>query len=212
MNLYEFEKEFISTLGVSYKTKDIDKFSKKLIKERVDVSFLKNIVLEKQQYHRIYFQVSLGLIDNIDDKLSFIENNFELLQDWWHTDQLTVFLGNDLKFDVAYNKAKEYVKSELPFVRRFGYVMFIPRLVKEQMQIEQLIQLLHNDTEYYVVMGEAWLISYFAMYHAEMTYNFLKECDLDYNIIGKAIQKICDSYVVSTEYKVKFKSLRILKK
>ncbi len=33
MNLAEFEKEFQEILGISYKTKDVDKFNKRFIKE-----------------------------------------------------------------------------------------------------------------------------------------------------------------------------------
>ncbi len=207
MTLTEFELAF-SQLPPDYKTKDIDRFSKKLIRQGADVSFLKPIVLQKQQYHRIYFQVSLGLLDGLDAKMQFIEENFGLLQDWWHTDQISVFLGSMLDFDTAYSKAKNYVQSEQPFVRRLGYVLFIPRLVKNKEQVCKLIPLLKNDTEYYVIMAEAWLISYFAMCSPDTTFDYLKDCDLNYNIVGKAIQKICDSYVVSQEDKERFKSLR----
>ncbi len=207
MTLEEFEVEF-SKLGSDYKTKDLDRLSKKLIRQGSDVSFLKSLVLEKQQYHRIYFQVSLGLRKDLDDKMKFLEENFSLLQDWWHTDQIPVFLGSTLDFDTAYSKASEYVKSELPFVRRLGYILFIPRLVKTKEQVQKLIPLLKNDTEYYVIMAEAWLISYFAMCAPDLAYGYLRDCDLDYNIVGKAIQKICDSYVVSQEDKERFKSLR----
>ncbi len=211
MTRKEFETAF-SELGENYKTKDIDRFSKRLIRENADVSFLKPLVLQQQQYHRIYFQVSMGLLERVDEKLKFLEENFELLQDWWHVDQIPVFLANSLDFDTAYRKAQEYVRSELPFVRRLGYVLFIPRLVKTEAQVDRLIPMLKNDTEYYVVMAQAWLISYFAMCAPDRTYAFLKDCDLDYTIVGKAIQKICDSYVVSKEDKERFKALREVRK
>lgn len=44
MNLSEFEVEFLK-LGNNYKTKDLDRFSRGLIKKKEDVSFLKDIVL-----------------------------------------------------------------------------------------------------------------------------------------------------------------------
>ncbi len=113
-----------------------------------------------------------------------------------------------MNFDYAFNKAKEYVKSELPYVRRLGYVIFIPRLVRDKNNVDKLISLLKNDEEYHVIMGEAWLISFLAMCDIDKTYNYLKKCDLKYNIVGKAIQKICDSYVISDEDKQRFKDLR----
>ena len=78
MNLKEFEKEF-KKLGKEYKTKDVDKFNKILIKNNIDVCFLKDIILSKQQYHRTYFQVSLGLLKTNEEKFKFIEDNFKLL-------------------------------------------------------------------------------------------------------------------------------------
>ena len=147
---------------------------------------------------------------DVHEKIAFIENNSELLQDWWHTDQLVQFMGKDFTFEVAFEYAQKYVNSSETFMRRWGYVMFIPRLVKDRNKTEKLISLLKNDNEYYVVMAEAWLISYLAMFDVETTYQYLKNCDLNYDIVGKAIQKIYDSYVVSAENKTIFKELRLL--
>lgn len=130
MEFKEFESKF-KELGLNYKTKDVDKFNKKLIKEKEDVSFLKNIILDKQEYHRTYFQVSLGQISSIEEKFLFIEENFDKLQDWWHTDQLQQFVNKGLKMDFAYKKATAYIHHSNPFVRRWAYVMFMPTLVKE---------------------------------------------------------------------------------
>ena len=103
MNLKEFEAEY-AQLGKGLKTKDIDKFNRGLIKRHEDVSFLKDIVLTKQQYHRTYFQVSLGQIEGIESKLAFIEDNFDKLNDWWHVDQLSQFVDKELEFDYVYEK------------------------------------------------------------------------------------------------------------
>lgn len=211
MEFNEFEKRF-NELGNNYKTKDLDKFNKKLIKSNVDVSFLKDTILDKQEYHRTYFQVSLGLTNNIEEKLAFIEDNFEKLQDWWHTDQLQQFVDKDLNFDFAYKKALEYIEHPNPFVRRWAYVMFMPTLVKEQNNFNKLLKLFKDDDEYYVVMAEAWLISYLGIYNPDKTLEYLKRKPLKYNIVGKAIQKICDSYRIDDNYKNKFKEIRNLYK
>ena len=57
-------------------------------------------------------------------------------------------------------------------------------------------------------MAEAWLISYLAIYHPQETFKYLDNCNLNYNIVGKAIQKICDSFRISDEYKNKIKGIR----
>ena len=211
MNLQEFEKEF-SKLGNDYKTKDVDRFNRDLIKRGVNVSFLRDIVLTKQEYHRTYFQVSMGQIKTIEDKLQFIEDNFDKLDDWWHVDQLSQFVDKQLTFEIVYNKAKEYIQSDMAFARRWGYVIFMPTLVKDKSRAEDIIKLFKDDDEYYVQMAEAWLISYLGIYAPETAFEYIKGCPIKYNIIGKGIQKICDSFRVSDEWKEKFKSLRKLYK
>ena len=153
MDFNEFEQEFLK-LG-NCKTKDVDRFNRGLIKNRINVSFLENIILEKQQYHRTFFQVSLGQIQGIEEKLSFIEKHFDKLQDWWHVDQLSQFVDKELTFNLVYEKAKRYIESNLPFVRRWGYVMFMPTLVKDAEVTEKILELFKDDDEYYVQMAEA---------------------------------------------------------
>ena len=112
----------------------------------------------------------------------------------------------------AEKQAKEYIKSDMAFARRWGYVMFMPTLVKDESKAEDIIKLFKDDDEYYVQMAEAWLISYLGIYAPETAFKYIKGCPLKYNIIGKGIQKICDSFRVSDEWKDKFKSLRKLYK
>ena len=207
MNYKEFEQEF-ARLGEKYKTADVDKFIRELIKRKEDVSFLRDVILEKQEYHRVYYKVSMAQIDGIDGKIQFIEDNFDKLQDWWHVDQLPQFMQKVEAFEPYLQKAKEYIYSDMPFVRRWGYVMFMPRLVKCDKAPMYLFDLFKNDDEYYVQMAEGWLISYLAIYHPEQTIKYMKECTLNYNIVGKAIQKICDSYRISDEWKSKFREVR----
>ncbi len=211
MNFTQFEEEF-SSLGNDYKTNDVDKFNRGLIKRDEDVSFLRDIVLDKQQYHRTYFQVSLAKRESMEDKLRFIEENFDKLKDWWHVDQLSQFVDKSLEFDYVYEKAKEYIESDLPFARRWGYVIFIPSLVKNPDVADKIFALFKDDEEYYVQMAEAWLLSYLGIYVPRKTLEYLEKCPLKYNIAGKAIQKICDSFRVSPEWKLRFKEVRKLYK
>lgn len=207
MNLTQFEAEF-SKLGNNYKTKDVDRFNRALIKRHEDVSFLRDIVLAKQEYHRTYFQVSLAQKNVLEEKLGFIEENFDKLQDWWHVDQLSQFIDKYLSFDYAYEKAKKYIESDMTFARRWGYVIFMPSLVKDVNVADKLFAIFKDDDEYYVQMAEAWLISYLGIYAPEKTLEYLKECPLKYNIAGKAIQKICDSFRVNNEWKARFREVR----
>ena len=207
MDIKELEV-LLNNLGKNKKTKDVDKLNKILIKSKTDVSFLKDFVLDQQRYHRTYFQVSLGLIKNVEEQFKFIEDNFYNLNDWWHVDQLTQFISKDLSLDYAYKKAKEYINHPHIFARRWAYVMFMPTLVKNERSFDMIVQLLKDDNEYYVVMAEAWLISYLGIYYPDKTLEYLKTKPLEYNIVGRAIQKICDSFRINDDYKNKFKEIR----
>ena len=67
---------------------------------------------------------------------------------------------------------------------------------------------MHDDEAYYVRMAKAWLIAELAVHEPETVYEWLRSNDLKYNINGKAIQKICDSYRISGEWKRRFQGLR----
>lgn len=205
MNFNLLEQEF-KKLG-NYKTKDIDTLNKKLIKDNIDVSYLKDIIDKEDKYHRTYFQVSLSYLKTVEEKMKFIEENAYLLNDWWHVDQLPQFLKN-LNLEYVYNKAKIYCNDNNPFLRRWGYVIFMPTLVKDERSFDMITSLLKNDEHYYVIMAEAWLISYLAIYFPEKTLKYLNDCNLSYDIVGKGIQKICDSFRIDDEYKEKFKLIR----
>ena len=62
MTVEDIKKEYLN-LGEHYITKDVDRLNKRLIKQKEDVSSLKDIVLSNQEYHRTYFHVSLGHIN-----------------------------------------------------------------------------------------------------------------------------------------------------
>ena len=211
MTRKELDAELLA-LGENYKTADLDRLAKKLIKQKADLSFLSEDQPLDDKYNRIYFQTSLCQLQTIEEKLEFIENNFDKLNDWWHVDQLSQFVDHLLTLPIALAKAKEYIKHENPFARRWGFVMFMPTLVKEEGAFEEIVPLFFDDDEYYVAMAEAWLISYLAVYHTEKTERYLASKPLEYNIVGKAIQKTCDSFRVNKDTKERFKALRGLYK
>ena len=85
-------------------------------------------------------------------------------------------------------------------------MLFISRLCKGH--AAQLLPLAHDDEAYYVQMAEGWLIAELAIHEPEAVYEWLQKNDLKYNINGKAIQKICDSFRICDEWKEKYKQLR----
>lgn len=194
----------IDMLPKPYKTADIDRLIRAYIKEKADSSLLRPYVLTHQELHRIYYYVALKQMKDVNARMQFIHENL-LFEDWWHTDELINFVNN-LDFNVALRYATEYVASDDPFTRRWGYVMFISSLGRGR--AAAILPLIHDDEHYYVQMAEAWLICELAIFEPDYVYEWLSVCGLNYNISGKAIQKICDSFRVPPIWKEKYKDLR----
>lgn len=194
----------LDALPAHYKTGDVDRLIRQYVRQKADVSALRPYILSEQQLHRIYYYVSLDQIKEADQRMAFIHENL-LFSDWWHTDQLIRYVA-DLDFATALSFAKSYVHSEDPFIRRWGYVLFISRLCRGH--ADQLLPLMHDDGHYYVQMAQAWLIAELAVHEPEAVLEWLGGNGLSYHINGKAIQKICDSFRITDGWKEEYKRLR----
>lgn len=193
----------LDALG-QYKTADVDRLIHRYVRQRADASALRAHILSQQQFHRIYFYVSLEQIKGANARMEFIHRNL-LFTDWWHTDQLIRYAAK-LDLEAALGYAQEYIRSEDPFVRRWGYVMFISPLGRKH--ADRLLPLMKRDEHYYVQMAEAWLLAELAIDEPAAVCQWMANCGLPYSICGKAIQKICDSYRISEAWKERFKALR----
>ena len=194
----------LDALPEHYKTGDVDRLIRQYVKQKADVSVLRPYILTEQQFHRIYYYVSLDQIKSVDQRMAFIHENL-LFSDWWHTDQIISYVA-DLDFDIALRYAKGYIHAEDSFIRRWGYVLFISKLCRGH--AGELLPLMRDDGHYYVQMAQAWLIAEVAVHEPEAVYEWFQKNDLKYNINGKAIQKICDSFRISDEWKAEYKKLR----
>ena len=194
----------LDALPEHYKTGDVDRLIRHYVKQKADVSALRPYILTEQQFHRIYYYVTLDQIKSVDQRMDFINENL-LFSDWWHTDQIISYVA-DLGFAVALGHSKNYIQSEDPFIRRWGYVLFISQLCNGH--AAELLPLMHDDDHYYVQMAQAWLIAELAAHEPEAVFEWFGKNHLKYNINGKAIQKICDSFRVTDDWKAEFKKLR----
>ncbi len=197
----------IESLPPNCKTKDIDALIRRYVREQYDVSGLRGEILTEQRLHRIYFYTSLKQLKSVYDRAAFIDNNL-LFSDWWHTDQLIHFVSA-LDYETARRYTEKYLQSDDLFVRRWGYVLWISKLCRDEAHVDELLSLMKNDNAYYVQMAQAWLIAELAVFFPEQVWQWMdSENALYYNINGKAIQKICDSFRVSAANKERFKALR----
>jgi 3-methyladenine DNA glycosylase AlkD len=209
--IYEQTKQLLSAFK-NIKTADVDKIANQYLKDGVDVSSLYPHIQESGAIYRIYFVVSLKFIKKYEEQIKFIEDHFENLNDWWHVDVLLQLLVKAPSFEYVYQKAQQYVKSPLLFVRRWGYVIFLSGFQKNPLYTKQILVLFHDDEEYYVQMAEAWLLADLAIYNPQVVLDFIASKPLQYNIIGKGIQKMSDSFRIDDDIKSKAKELRQLYK
>lgn len=194
----------LNMLPENYKTADVDRLIRDYVKKQADVSDLRPWILQQQQFHRIYFYVPLLQLEQVETRMAFIHENL-LFSDWWHTDQIINFVA-DLDFGLALAYARDYIRSDDPFIRRWGFVLFISKLCKGH--ADELLPLMQDDEHYYVQMAQGWLAAELAVHEPEKVYDWFWKNNLKYNINGKAIQKICDSFRISDQWKEEFKKLR----
>lgn len=194
----------LDALPQGYKTRDVDGLIRRYVSRNADASPLRPYILEQQQFHRIYYYVSLRQIKSAAARMEFIDRNL-LFSDWWHTDQLIRYVSA-LEFQTALRYAAGYVRADDPFVRRWGYVLFISRLGRGH--AAEILPLLHDDAAYYVQMAEAWLLAELAIQEPEAVYEWLSAGRVSYAISGKAIQKICDSFRIPETWKQRCRALR----
>ncbi len=194
----------IAMLPTSYKTADVDRLIRDYVRQKADPTALRPFLLSHPELHRIYFYVALKQIPSAEGRMAFIHENL-LFNDWWHTDQLIGFVS-ELDFQTALEYGANYTKDPDPFIRRWGYVLFISPLGRGRGK--ELLPLMRNDDHYSVQMAQGWLTAELAVSEPELVYDWLVRCDLKYNITGKAVQKILDSFRISKEWKERFRALR----
>ena len=65
----------LNVLPEHYKTGDVDKLIRHYVKQKADASALRPYILTEQQFHRIYYYVSLDQIKSVEDRMAFIHES-----------------------------------------------------------------------------------------------------------------------------------------
>ena len=180
---------------------------KKIAKEHYKDIDLKLSEFEHHHYlevELIYFM--LGMLQNksVDDKLDFLLNNIKYADSWMITDTPNAYLKN-LSFDSYFEFFKKNYKSKHIYTRRVAYVVGLK--VYQDNRILKILDLLKDDEEYMVTMGQAWLLATMAICYPEDVFNYLYKSN-NITLRKKTISKIVDSFRISDEYKIKFKTLK----
>lgn len=140
-------------------------------------------------------------IKDFDVMKNYLDEYVKIIDNWAACDIL--------KFNIKkqeedfFRLSEEYVKSNLPFVRRVGmFILF--NFISYDEYIDRIFYMLNGfdeEEEYYVNMVNAWLMCELFIKRRDVTLEFFKENQLNKFTINKAISKCRDSFRVSCEDK-----------
>ncbi len=104
------------------------------------------------------------------------------------------------------------LKTNVEFYQRIALVILLDYYITPK-YIDRIFSLILSvNTDYfYVKMAIAWLLSVCYVKFKDLTFTFLQNHKLDDFILNKTISKICDSYRVLEQDKLKIKQLRVKK-
>lgn len=140
----------------------------------------------------------------------YIEKYTDEIDNWGVCDS---FIGN-LKIikkekEYFYPMVKKMAESKDQWKIRFGLITLMSYYIEKE-YIDEIFEICSRveNKEYYVQMGQAWLISTLFIKFRDETLEYLKDNSLDKWTQNKAIQKIRESFRVSEEDKELVKSLK----
>ena len=214
------------------KEKKYQEFSSKLIPNcdnmlGVRISLLRKMALEiSKTNHQDYFNENddeffeLTMIEglligylkiNFDEKLSLIKKFIPKINSWAVCDTTCSNLKITKKhMQEMWEFLEQYIKSNKEYEIRFALVMYLNYYLNDE-YIDEILQKIDkiDNKEYYVQMAIAWLVSFAYIKQKEKTEKYLHKNNLDKFTLNKSIQKICESYRVSDEDKIKLRKLKI---
>jgi 3-methyladenine DNA glycosylase AlkD len=152
-----------------------------------------------------YFWLSLKRIKTFRDQMDFLAKKLRYAKSWIITDSLAQFMrkGEEVEFLPYFGL---FVKSKYLYKKRFAYVYAI-KYYREG-DISLFLSGMIPDEEYYVYMGQAWLLATLAIRHFEEVKDFLSCSPMPEALKRKAISKIVDSFQITDSQKQIVKEIR----
>lgn len=150
--------------------------------------------------------------DDISVLLTYFEAAAAQLHDWGVCDSLCQNFKIARKYrPEVWERISRYFASSKEFEVRTAAVMLLSHFLTGN-YIERVLAVLNSlcTEDYYASMGVAWAVSFAAVKFPERVLQYLSspECRLDKRTFNKSVQKICESYRVSAEFKAAVKQLR----
>lgn len=188
---------------IGIKLPDLKKIAKESYKdESLHLSdFNHHKILEEEL---MYLYIGMNRAKTIDEKLNFVLENVKYADSWMITDSYNAFLSK-LDFDHYIDFFMKTSNSKHIYTRRISYILGL-KVIRDE-RVLSILKYLTDDTEYMVIMGQAWLLATMAICYPNEIYEYLNK-STNTPLIRKTVSKIVDSFRISEENKTMFKTLR----
>lgn len=193
----------LKTIGVRVPV--VRQLAKEIVKNGMKIDNINlSMYLELTMLYGFYM---LLILKKDEDKIDFLNKYLPYVDSWTITDTITPMIKpKNIKLYVQHLGI--WQSSKDIFVRRFSYIFVLDYLLTDK-YICLVPSYIKNDSEYYVKMSIAWLISTMLIKYYNFTVSFLASNNLlDDWTFNKSIQKACESYRISNEQKLYLKSLK----
>ena len=155
--------------------------------------------------------IVIGYVDcGLDERLLLIKDFVPKINNWSLCDSFCSGLKFTLKNkEKVWEFLQPYFNSRNEYEIRFAVVMLLNYYL-DTIYIDRVLNILdHIDHEgYYVIMAVAWAVSFSYIKLPDITFDYLKENNLDKFTYNKAIQKIRESHQIDKETKALISSMK----
>lgn len=159
---------------------------------------------EYQEIDIAYLVIALKRAKTYKEQMEFLKNNLYFVKGWAVTDVLNQYLKK-ATFAEYFPFFEHFAKCKNTYEVRFAYIGMLKHY--DSQDIEKIVPFLRYNEEYMIMMAEAWLLATIAIKDSDFVYGLLKNMD-DVVLRNKTISKMNDSFRISKEDKVRFKTLR----
>lgn len=196
-------------LGVRIPT--LRQYAKTLLKEGQGETYLK-LSLSKLQYQEELMLYALILANAKmlpDDKIPLIQKFIPYINSWAVCDIFCADLKEVKKHPkLFYDTFQLACNTEQEYQVRFFYVLALNYFITSGYMNKVFAHIAKQKyTGYYDKMAVAWLLSVAYVKFPEETESFLFNTSLDTFVFKKSISKICESFRVTKEAKIRLRTL-----
>ncbi len=183
--------------------------AKQLQKEGRAEEYLR-VPVSEFEYQEELMLYSLLVAQNKDaQKIERIKNFVPYINSWAVCDIFCSSLKDAKKQQKIYwDCFKVYTQSSKEYEIRFFYVLALSYFINDE-YLDKIFSLIQKQKYkgFYDKMAVAWLLSMMFVKYPKATENFLLNTPLDEFVFRKSISKVCDSYQISKEAKIRLRTL-----